>query len=134
MLVVDFGTAITFDVVAERAFHGGNISAGAAMRFRALNEFTEKLPLVALSAADLQCKSMNFPATDTVSAIRSGVVEGIVAEVERYVARAERQFGPMRVVFTGGDAGYFAERVNFPIFVASELVLSGLNVILNYNA
>ncbi len=75
-----------------------------------------------------------FPARDTRSAIESGVVKGIVAEIEHYAATARAEFGDIGVIFTGGDAEYFAGRVNFPIFAVSELVLRGLNAILEHNA
>lgn len=138
LLVVDLGTAITFDIVADGAFLGGNISPGAQVRFRALNEFTGKLPLMSLdddsASVRLAETRSSFPADNTADAIRSGVTMGIVAEAEAYFETARERYGVRRAIFTGGDANYFANRVNFPIFVASELVLSGLNVILNYNA
>lgn len=130
VLIVDFGTAVTFDLVsAEGEFLGGNISPGAQSRFRALHEFTGKLPMLGLKPGEDV-----FPARDTTSAIESGVVMGIVAETERYAELAGARFGDVRVIFTGGDAEYFAGRLNFPIFVASTLVFYGLNAILEHNA
>ncbi len=147
MLVVDFGTAITYDIVtAEGEFLGGDISPGAGSRFRALHEFTEALPLCSLpprqaspdtppfQGGELLRGMNNFPARDTRTAIENGVVMGIVAEVERYIAVAGEKFPGAGVIFTGGDADYFAGRVKFPIFAVSDLVLRGLNAILEYNA
>ncbi len=130
-LIIDFGTAITFDVVtAAGEFLGGTISPGARTRLRALNEFTETLPL-----CELPDDEIAFPADNTLDAIQSGVVRGIVAETEAYIAEVNERFGAgVKIIFTGGDADYFAKRVKSPIFVASELVFYGLNAILEYNA
>jgi type III pantothenate kinase len=128
-LVVDFGTAITCDIVTARGeYLGGNISPGAGSRFRALHDYTVALPLGALP------ETVSFPARDTKSAIESGVVTGIVAETERYITLSGEKFGTVGVIFTGGDADFFAGRVNFPIFAVSELVFRGLNAILEHNA
>jgi type III pantothenate kinase len=130
MLVVDFGTAITYDLVtAAGEYRGGNISPGAAIRFRALHEFTRTLPLCSLPGDE-----SDFPADNTRSAMENGVVAGIVAETEHYITTVRERFGDVGVIFTGGDANYFAGRVKFPIFVVSELVFEGLNAILEHNA
>ncbi len=146
MLVVDFGTAITYDIVtAAGEFLGGDISPGAGMRFRALHEFTEALPLLELRIVNYELRnnnyelrdddlSLGFPGRGTRAAIENGVVTGIVAEVERYIGLAEEKFPGAGVIFTGGDADYFAGRVKFPIFAVSDLVLRGLNATLEYNA
>jgi type III pantothenate kinase len=152
MLVVDFGTAITYDIVtASGQYLGGNISPGAATRFRSLHDYTEALPLGKLpeggetTPSAFGChpstggepplqKGTVFPARDTLSAIESGVVRGIVAETEHYIAASQEKFGVSGVIFTGGDADYFAGQVNFPIFAVSELVFQGLNAILEHNA
>ena len=129
MLIVDFGTAITYDVVtAGGEYLGGDISPGAGTRFRALHEFTEALPLCGLPQGG------EFPARDTRTAIENGVATGITAEVEHYIAAAGGKFPGAGVIFTGGDADYFAGRVKIPIFAVSDLVLRGLNAILEYNA
>ncbi len=132
VLIVDFGTAITFDIVtAEGEYLGGNISPGAKSRLRALHDYTSgTLPM-----CELPEEEAVFPAKNTKDAIRSGVVKGIVAEVKEYIKEVRERFGEdVKIIFTGGDAEYFAKRVKFPIFVASELVLYGLNAILEYNA
>lgn len=130
ILVVDLGTAITVDMVsAEGVFLGGNISLGASGRFRALNDYTARLPLVELS------ESANVElGTDTQSAIRNGVVSGIIYELEGYIARAEAKFDDLKIIFTGGDAKYFAKRLKNTIFATADPVFWGLNKILEYNA
>ncbi|GHV00524.1 type III pantothenate kinase [Bacteroidia bacterium] len=127
-LVVDLGTAITFDVVtAQGEFLGGNISPGAAMRLRALHDHTDSLPLVSLGDPP------GMIGSSTEGAILAGVVGGIVHETEGYVARLEQMYGQLKIIFTGGDADFFVKRLNFPIFVSYNLVLEGLNAILEYN-
>ena len=129
ILVADLGTAVTIDFVsAAGEFVGGNITLGAAGRFRALNDYTAGLPLVSL---DDEVEAIGC---DTVSAIRSGVVSGMTYELEGYIARAEAKFDDLRIIFTGGDANYFAKRLKNTIFATSDLVILGLNKILEYNA
>jgi type III pantothenate kinase len=142
-LVCDFGTAITYDVVtAAGEFLGGNISPGAASRFRALHDYTGTLPLCSLpdlpsrrssaTARKANGEPVNslwlfpLPARDTKSAIETGVVAGIVAETEAYIETAKKNFSEIKIIFTGGDADYFAERVKYTIFATSDLVLYGL--------
>lgn len=128
-LVVDFGTAITIDFVDETGkFRGGNISPGAAIRFRALHEFTGKLPHRALT------EETELIGTSSKSAVESGVVNGIVYEIEGYIGELSKKFNDFRIIFTGGDGNFFAKRLNYPIFASQDLVLYGLNKILEYNA
>ncbi|MDR0954067.1 MAG: type III pantothenate kinase [Rikenellaceae bacterium] len=128
-LVVDFGTAITIDLVsADGEFRGGNISPGASARFRALHEFTGRLPLGSL------VEETELLATSSLSAIQSGVIGGIVFEIEGYIAKLSQEIDDFRIIFTGGDGNFFAKRLNYPIFASQDLVLFGLNKILEYNA
>lgn len=129
VLIVDFGTAITCDLVsAEGEFLGGNISPGAALRFRALHQFTHRLPQCELIDREI------FMGRDTVSAIEGGVVNGIVYEVEGYIRDLEKRYPSLRIIFTGGDSNFFAKRVKKTIFATYDLVAYGLNRILEYNA
>lgn len=129
ILVVDLGTAITIDIVnAAGEFLGGNITLGASGRFRALHEYTAKLPL--LEKPDEVASFGN----DTTTAIQSGVVTGIVYELESYIANAQARYDDLKIIFTGGDANYFAKRLKNAIFATGDLVVFGLNTILEYNA
>ncbi len=128
-LIVDFGTAITYDVVtAAGEFLGGNISPGATSRFRALKDYTAGLPL-----CELRENRVIFPSKTTSEAIENGVAMGIEAETEHYIDLARQRFGDINILFTGGDANYFAKRTKNPIFVVSDLIFYGLNAILEYN-
>jgi len=128
VLVIDMGTAITIDFVStEGRFLGGNISPGLQTRFRALNEFTAKLPLVTRDAG--------FPAfgNDTRSAIVAGVQQGIVYELNSYIDEFSRQYPACEFILTGGDAEFFVSRLKRSVFAIPDLVMKGLNYILEYN-
>ncbi len=115
--VFDLGTTISVDYLSrEGEFLGGNVSPGCRTRFKSLNRYSRSLPLV---------NTPENPApwgSGIQSSIESGVVSGIVFEIEGYI----RALPDNVVVFTGGDAEYFAKRVKSPIFVISNLVLMGL--------
>lgn len=128
ILVIDAGTALTFDLVtSDGRFVGGNISPGAGLRFKALNVYTGKLPLLSLG------KCGNGLGKSTADAILKGVVQGIVSEIEFYASSLEAEYGELLVFLTGGDCFYFAERLKIPIFVIPNLLSQGLNSILKYN-
>lgn len=130
VLVIDAGTALTYDVVTEKGeYLGGNISPGMNMRFKALNKFTNRLPL--LSAGD---EEINLLGASTDEAIRSGVVNGVILEIEGFISSVSQSFNKLKVLITGGDANSFELRLKSSIFVVSHLNLIGLNRILDYNA
>lgn len=127
-LVVDAGTCITYDFLdADTNYHGGGISPGIAMRLKAMNAFTAKLPLVK------QKKEPVLLGFSTHSSLQSGGQWGAVMEVEGFIRRYRADFGKINVVLTGGDADFFANHLKTKIFVNSNLVLCGLNKILTYN-
>ena len=129
LLVIDAGTAITIDLVrADHTYLGGNISPGTSMRFRALHEFTANLPLVKTEGRP------GMMGEDTGSAIRSGVVRGIVFELQGYINEQKIRYPDLKVVMTGGDAKIFEKMLKNTIFVDSNLNLYGLQRILEYNA
>ena len=129
VLVVDLGTAITYDLVDEfNCYLGGNISPGMTLRFRALHEFTGRLPLVQPK------QKIKFMADNTEDAIAAGVEKGIIFEIESYINILENQYRNMIIIFTGGDAKYFDKKLKNTIFVDPFLIFTGLNRILIYNA
>jgi type III pantothenate kinase len=129
VLIFDFGTAITIDLLeANGTFRNGNISPGLNTRFRALNHFTSRLPLLFPVNKD------DLFGNNTNEAIICGVQNGIVFEVKAYIEEVKRRYSQIKVIFSGGDADFFAERLKNDIFVNSKLVLRGLNRILEYNA
>lgn len=130
VLKIDFGTCITYDFInREKQYLGGSISPGMMMRFKALHNYTAKLPLI----DPFQFKSYDLTGNDTSTSILSGVVNGIKEEVEGIIKTYESRFGNLKVVATGGDAGFFVTLLKSEIFARPYLVLEGLNIILNYN-
>ena len=128
VLVIDVGTAITFDLINNKGeYLGGNISPGVNIRFKALNDYTTKLPL--LSVRD----NYDLIAIDTESAIISGVMNGVLFEIQSYIEELKKKYNSLKIILTGGDSFLFDKKLKSTIFVNSNLVLSGLNYILNYN-
>lgn len=127
ILVIDAGTAVTYDLLtAEGCYVGGNIAPGLWMRAKSLHDLTERLPMVDVES-DLPVEMWG---TSTDAAIRAGVVRGIVAETAYY----RSQLGDNAVVImTGGDAGRIAPLIDLKVEVVPELVTKGLNSILLYN-
>ena len=127
ILVIDAGTAITYDFLdATGVYRGGNISPGMTSRFKALNKFTKRLPLIDENG-DLP--QLGY---DTETAIRAGVVHGIVKEMDAYINEFRQQYPDLLVFLTGGHFFYFETKLKNAIFVNGNLVLTGLNEILNY--
>ena len=124
-IIFDFGTALTIDFVSEKnEFSGGNISLGMRSRFKALNDYTQQLPLV-----DTPIDFVS-PGGSTKEAIESGVILGLIFEIEGYMkANPEHIY-----IFTGGDAIYFAKKLKSSIFVVYNLVLMGLARVAEYYA
>ena len=118
--IFDFGTTFTIDFLDKDGnFEGGCISPGCHTRFRSLYRYSKSLPL--LDAPE----DVPEAGTDIVSSINSGVISGIMFEIDGYVARKPENI----CVFTGGDAIYFAKRRKNSIFVVCNLVLMGLALI-----
>jgi type III pantothenate kinase len=129
VLVIDAGTAITFDVVtAAGEYIGGNISPGLQMRFKALHKFTNRLPYLAPEE-----DAIKFLGKTTDEAIISGVINGLIYEIEGYISGVSAKYKNLQLVLTGGDANSFVKRLKNSIFVVSHLNLIGLNRILDYN-
>jgi len=127
-LVIDAGTAITFDIITEqKQYLGGNISPGIDMRFKALNEFTGNLPLVK------QGDFKKLYGTTTEEAIRAGVQNGVVFEVDRAIDAFKEFYKNLKVIITGGNAEFFDKKLKNSFFVHFNLTALGLNRILEYN-
>jgi type III pantothenate kinase len=130
VLVIDAGTAITYDIVtAKGEFQGGNISPGLAIRFKSLNKYTNRLPHL-----ERPEKVPPLVGSSTGEAIQSGVVNGILFEIDGFIATISKEYPNLQVVLTGGDAKYFVGKLKSSIFVDLNLNLIGLNRILEHNA
>jgi type III pantothenate kinase len=127
-LVVGLGTAITYNFINKyNEFLGGSISPGMEMRFRALKDYTAKLPLIK--------KDWNFPLIgyDTRTNILSGVILGMAKEIEGTIDAYREKYGNFNVVLTGGDSTYFALHLKNPIFADPDFLYKGLYAICEYN-
>ena len=125
LIIVDFGTATTFDVVdADGAYLGGVIAPGINLSLEALHAAAAQLPRVAVRRPD------RVVGKGTVQAMQSGIYWGYVALVEGLVARiAEEHGAEMTVVATGGLAPLFTEATDAIDHLDAELTLRGLSAI-----
>lgn len=128
-LVIDTGTCFTYDIIdKEGTYHGGGISPGISMRFKALHNFTANLPLIEFE------EDVPLVGQSTKECIQSGVINGVIAEIQEIIRMYSDKFGHLQIIICGGDAKFFENKLKASIFVAPELVLRGLNRILLYNA
>lgn len=128
VLVIDAGTSITFDFVdSQGVYHGGGITPGIQMRFKALHTFTARLPLLNSRKIDV------LSGTSTEESILSGVLNGVAAEIDGIINRYVEQYPELQIIVTGGDVDFFAEKLKSNIFATPNLVLKGLNKILQFN-
>jgi len=129
VLTVDAGTCIKYNFVnANNEFIGGAISPGINMRLKALNHFTHALPLIQI---DKNYEKLTGETTQ--ESILSGALVGAVCEVESMIERYNTQYNNLQVVITGGDADYLGKQLKNRFFTNQNILLHGLNVILNYN-
>ena len=126
-LIIDMGSAITFDLVEGGTFRGGNISPGVAMRFRALHDYTAALPLCQTTEPN------GAFGNSTIEAIEQGVMQGVLHEIEGYVEQVSGEKSKKSTIFCGGDAESFVNRIKNAIFAPRKLMFTGLNTILEYN-
>ncbi|MBQ2098215.1 MAG: type III pantothenate kinase, partial [Bacteroidales bacterium] len=127
-LIIDVGTAITYDYVKDGCeYLGGNISPGIDIRLRALHDYTSRLPLI-----DDPQPTETF-GLSTREAISNGVVMGVIHEIEGYVSDFEKKNVNSNIILTGGGSIYLSKKLKITIFAEPNLVNIGLNRILNYN-
>lgn len=129
IMVIDAGSAITYDFLnLEGEYMGGTISPGAMMRARALHKFTARLPLIEPEPA------ISLFGDTTHTAINSGILNGILFEMNGYIEKFTSIYKDLVIFLTGGDYNLFDKKLKYSIFVDSNLNLKGLNRILSYNA
>ena len=127
LLIIDAGSALTVDLVNDGAYRGGSISPGLSMRFRALHEYTDRLPLVT------RRDSFSFPGKTTEEAIAAGVVMGMVYEINEYIRTFEEKHKKLVTVITGGDSELISSRTERKVLIYPDLVTEGLNFLLDTN-
>lgn len=127
-LVISLGTCITYNFVQKtKTFRGGAISPGLQMRLKAMHQFTDKLPEVPV---DGELLLLGY---DTATCLRSGAVFGMAAEIDGIIDEYKSQYSDFNAVLTGGDAPFFAGRLKNKIFADPNLLMKGLNIILQHN-
>ena len=128
LLVVDCGTAITYDLINHKGeYIGGAISPGIMLRYKSLHQNTANLPL--LSSMEISA----LIGASTTECIESGVLNGVIGEVEYYINSVKEKYPHLNVVVTGGDSNFFVSKLKNSIFVVQNLVIIGLNRILDFN-
>jgi type III pantothenate kinase len=129
VLVIDAGTCITYDYIgSNKIYQGGAISPGLRMSSISLNKQTKNLPLLDPKLPD------TIIGNSTKNSIHSGVVFGIINEIEGVINQYNKEFVDLTVVFTGGDANFLCKQFKISIFANSNFLLEGLNFLLEYKS
>lgn len=127
-LIIDAGSCITYDFVdSDLNYFGGAISPGIQMRYKALNNFTVKLPLLEVE------HPIQITGNSTNQSIHSGVVNGILFEIDGFINSYLRENEYLTIILTGGDAEFLAKRLKSTIFANSNFLLESLNLLYQYN-
>lgn len=136
LLIIDVGSAITYDFVSEKGeYTGGNIAPGLKMRFTMLQRMTKKLPLVEVGENEL----IPLFGKNTRDAIAAGVIRGVAYEVKGYMRTLREKTSHFQTYLTGGNASFILSATRSSrtekreIHYEKHLVLIGLNTILVYN-
>jgi len=128
-LAIGLGSCITYNFINSfHQFFGGSISPGMEMRFKAMNYYTAKLPLVKAN--------WNIPLIgyDTATNLQTGVILGMAREIDGIIEEYEEKFGNFNVLLTGGDIAYFEPHFKKKIFAHPDLIFKGLYAISKVNA
>ncbi len=128
VLIIDAGTCITYDFKNKNEeYLGGAIAPGLKLRYSSLHNYTSKLPLLELKEPE------NYIGDSTNEAIHSGIVMGVLHEIEGSIAKYCNTYPDLTVILTGGDAHFLSKRLKNSIFATSNFLLEGLNHILAFN-
>ena len=129
VLIIDAGTCITYDfITSDNAYLGGAISPGIRLRYQTLNNLTANLPLLDTEMPE------QLIGNSTSSSIHSGVVFGILMEIDGVVDEYQDKYEDLTVILTGGDANFLSKQLKNGIFANSNFLLEGLNFILEFNS
>jgi len=121
-LVVDAGTCITYDFIdAHDRYHGGAISPGIRMRYKAMHDYTAKLPLLETEF------SGNIIGGSTAASMHAGAVGGTLAEIDAFIARYRGNADNFITILTGGDTDFLAGQLKNTIFANQNFLLESLN-------
>jgi type III pantothenate kinase len=128
VLIIDSGTCITYDFVnSKNNYLGGAISPGLNMRYQSLNNLTANLPLLKAAIPN------DVIGNSTEESIHSGVVNGILNEIDGTIEMYKSKYSDLTVILTGGDAKFLSKQLKSSIFANSNFLLEGLDYILQFN-
>jgi type III pantothenate kinase len=126
-LVIDAGTCVTYDFIdSENNYLGGAISPGVRLRYESLHRYTAKLPLLTRE------NPAHFIGNSTSQSIHSGIIEGLIHEIDGFISQYEQQYPNFIIILTGGDADFLAKRLKNTIFANSNFLLESLNQTFQY--
>lgn len=129
VLIIDAGTCITYDFIdSSNTYHGGAISPGLTMRYKSLNNLTANLPLLKRKTPK------EITGNTSKRAIHSGVVNGVVFEIDGVINQYREKYQDLTVILTGGDTKFLSKQLKNSIFANSNFLLEGLNFILEFNS
>lgn len=132
-LVIDAGTCITYDFIDENNnYKGGAISPGLQLRYQSLHQFTAKLPLLHLDKNNIENIFPNFIGDSTQQSIHSGVINGLLNEIDGFINQYKDHFSNFIIILTGGDAEFLALRLKNTIFANPNFLLESLNQTFQY--
>ena len=127
-LVIDIGTCITYDFIdSKNVYHGGAISPGINIRYKALNKYTSNLPLIEFNNID------KIIGSNTYESIHIGVSKGIIGEINEHINCLTEKYLKLNVIITGGDSTFLLNKIKNAIFADQDFLAIGLNNILKYN-
>ena len=125
-LIIDIGSCITYDLILNKKYKGGQISPGINIRLKSLSSFTTSLP-------NLQfLKPEKMLGNSTKNSILSGVFFGVNDEIKARIELYKKEITSLNVILTGGDASHFKNRIKNVVF-DDDLLMKGLNLLLIYN-
>ena len=129
VLIIDAGTCITYDFITNKNnYLGGAISPGLRMRYTSLNNLTANLPLLDTSLPN------DIMGNSTEMSIHSGVVYGVLKEIDGVIEDYKLKYSDLTVILTGGDSNFLSKQLKSSIFATSNFLLEGLNFILQFNS
>ncbi|SEH70223.1 type III pantothenate kinase [Paenimyroides aquimaris] len=120
-LIIDAGTCLTYDFINNQdQYHGGAISPGIGLRYKSLHDYTANLPLEKISELH------SFVGNSTSASIQSGVLNGVIAEIEAFIDHFKHQDENLTVILTGGNSEFLVNRLKNSIFANPNFLLESL--------
>jgi len=129
VLTIDAGTCIKYNFVnAQNEYLGGAISPGIPMRLKAMNHYTQALPLV-----DIDKNYDKLIGQSTSESLLTGALIATACEIDGMIERYNARYENLQVLITGGDSDYLCKQLKNRFFANQNILLQGLNTILNFN-